>query len=244
MLPLGLLAAAAVTTAPSPEGVHSDERAAYGALLEQQALAADAQFSGACPGAKTEHVSTQPWKVADQPNLPVWREKVRVTGCGHTAIENINVARVGGAPPWRLVYGLPGDSLLVDIQAQQAAVATALSNAREGLPADCSGFAFADIYIAAHPGKVTFTTVGNPQTGKRGIVIGLPPEVEARRADLDLDKAWAEVWPIKLCGRDRTTMVAFIPGRVGKEGFPLFMPVWHQIEAHGEGARPKPDPDE
>lgn len=238
---LSLVAAAA--SAPPPEGVRPDEKAAYGVLLRKEALAADAEFNGACADAKTEHVSTLPWKLADQPATPVWREKVRVTGCGRTAIENINVARLGGASTWRLVHGLPGDTLLVDLQPQRVALNAALEAAQPGLPAGCSGFALADIYIGARPGKLTFLKPGEGSDGRHGVVVSLPPDLEAHRADYDLARAWAEVWPMKVCGKDRTTMVVLLPGAGKAGGRYILMPIWQQIEAHGEGARPKPAPE-
>lgn len=94
-----LLATAVVAALPSG-GVEPQEKAAYDALLAAQALAADKTFFGAaCDGAKVEVVSIMPWKIAAHPELVVWREKVRVTGCGHSSVENVNVGRVGGTPP-------------------------------------------------------------------------------------------------------------------------------------------------
>jgi hypothetical protein len=239
-----LLLAAAVVAVPPQNGVHPDERAAYDALLDGAARAADKTFSGAaCDDAKVEVVEIIPWKITDHPDLVVWKERVRVTGCGHSSIENINVGRVGGAPPWRMSTGLPGESL-ADMTLQQSTLTDAAAAAREGLPSDCQARSLGDIYVAARPGGMDISPAGAapPAYRKGRPQVTLPETANPMLDKLDLAEGWMEVWPFKFCGNDRMLGVVFIPLRDRTASIHLFLPVWQQIEAHGAGARPAAAP--
>lgn len=232
--------AAALSVLPPPGGVLPEEVAAYDAMLASQVRAANNQFSGsACPDAHVEVVSIKPWRVSEYPDNVFWREKVRVTGCGHTAIDNINIGRMGGSPPWRMKVGLPGDSQ-ADMNLQETTIAAAAAAARSGLAADCRPLSLNDIYIAARPGGVDVSPPGSAarptQSGRPGIV--LPENVTPTLDKLALSETWMEVWPFNVCGRDRTLGVVFIPLKDHSASLYLFLPVWQQIEAHGPGARP------
>ena len=97
---IGLLLATAVVLTPPPGGVLPGESGAYDAMVAAKARAADQSFSGAaCDNTTVEVVSITPRTIADQPQLIEWRERVRVTGCGRSAIENLNVGRLAGEPP-------------------------------------------------------------------------------------------------------------------------------------------------
>ena len=74
-MPLGLLVAAIVAGSIPPGGVLPAERLSYDKMLVVQALGADKTFAGsACEEAKVEVLSIMPWKIADHPDLIVWRE--------------------------------------------------------------------------------------------------------------------------------------------------------------------------
>jgi len=241
---ISLIAAVVVAATALPTGgVLAGEQAAYDSMIAQQARAADAAFAGApCDGAKIEIVAVTPWKIMDRPDLIVWREKVRVTGCGRTSIENVNVGRLGGSPPWRMTTGLPGDSL-AEMNLQESAYGAAVTEAHEGLDAGCNG-QLADVYIAARPGGIDIVPPGiqppKKRSGRPQIV--LPDDAKSSLDGLDLSNAWMEVWPFRVCDHDRTLGVVFMPKKDQTESLYLFVPIWQQIEAHGPGARPAPAP--
>jgi hypothetical protein len=215
-------------------------------MLATQALAADKRFSGAaCDGAKVAVASIRPWKIAGHPELIVWREQVRVTGCGRSSVENVNVGRVGGAPPWRMTTGLPGETL-ADMNLQATTLPAAAAQARADLPADCEGEKLKDIYVAARPGGLDVSLPGAPVSQVHGSrpKVSLPDAVKPMQDRLNVSAAWMEVWPFEACGHDRTLGVIFIPLRDQTASVYLFLPVWRQIEAHGPGARPAPAPAE
>jgi len=237
---IALLLAAAVVAVPPPDGVHPDERPTYDEMLANAVRAADKSFAGsACDDAKVEVVSIAPWKITDHPDLVVWRERVRVTGCGRSSIENVNVGRMGGNPPWRMTTGLPGESL-ADMTLQQTTFPGAAAAARAGLPADCQGQSLGDVYIAARPGDVDVSVPGAParQIHKGHPAVSLPDSATPMLDKLALGDSWMEVWPFKFCGHDRSLGVVFIPLRDRSASVYLFLPIWQQIEAHGPGARP------
>jgi hypothetical protein len=237
---VGLILAAAISASLPTGAVLPTEQATYDAQLATAARAADTTFAGSvCDGARVEVVSIAPWEVLDHPGLIVWRERVRVTGCGRSSIENVNVGRFGGDPPWRMTTGLPGESL-ADMTLQQSTFQAAAAEARTGLPADCQGHALGDIYVAARPGGVDITPAGvAPPPQRNGHPsVTLPDSPQFSSEKLSPAGAWMEVWPFTFCGHDRTLGVVFIPLKDQNASLYLFMPVWQQIEAHGPGARP------
>jgi hypothetical protein len=239
---LSVIAAAvlAAVTLP-PGGVLPTEQSTYDSMLAEQARAADATFSGSpCDVATVEVVAVTPWKINDRPDLLVWREKVRVAGCGRMSVENVNVGRLGGSPPWRMTSGLPGDSL-ADMNLQQNTYPAAVAQARQGLDTGCK-VQLADVYVAARSGDMDFIPpAGEVSHSRKGHPqIALPENVKPYLDELDLSNAWMEVWPFKVCDRDRTLGVVFLPRKDRTTSLSLFLPVWQQIEAHGPGAHPAP----
>jgi hypothetical protein len=236
----GLWLAAAVAAAsamPAPVLVQPQEHATYEALVIRAALDANSRFQGACPDAKAEHIGSKPIVIRDHPDTAFAQERVRVTGCGHVSVENINSGRMGGDPPWRLFALLPGDSI-ADASLQETTAPQAVATARTDIPADCTASRIDDLYIAAWPGQVMILPTGAKLPTTPGVKINLPPNLDAIRDTLDLKGAWAEVWPFQMCDKDRTMMVLFIPTVDHKQSYFLFLPVWPQIIAHGPGARP------
>jgi hypothetical protein len=209
-------------------------------MLATEARAANKKFTGsACDNAKVEVVSITPWQITNHPEWIVWREKVRVAGCGHTSNENVNVGRLGGTPPWRMTTGLPGVSL-ADMTLQESTYPAALAQARDGLPADCQAATLSDVYVAARAGGVDLFLPGVPLPEARNgrPALGLPETAKPFLDRLDLSGAWMEVWPFEVCGHDRALGVVFIPLKDQSARLHLFLPVWQ----HGPGSRPDPAP--
>lgn len=242
-LVFGMLAAlVAATTIPSG-GVKSGEEANYDRMLTEQARSADATYSGAaCEDSKVEVTSITPWKITDSPDLIVWREKVRVAGCGRSSVENLNIGRLGGSPPWRMTSGLPGDSI-AEMNLQRSALPAAVNQARAGFPADCK-VQISDVYVAGRPGNVNVVPPGGqPQTPRKGHPsFVLPDGIVPDLASSNLAGAWFEVWPIHVCDHDRTLGILFIPRKDNSASLYEFIPIWERTEAHGPGALPAPDP--
>jgi hypothetical protein len=238
---VGLFLAAAIGSPPIA-AVHTDELAAYESMLLKAARDADANFAGSpCPDATVEHVARQPVKIADHPDFAALNERLKVTGCGRSTTQNVHVGRFGGSPPWRMVVGLPGDSM-ADMPLQQSTLPAALAQARVEAPGGCKGQQLGEAYVAARPGHVDILKPGQTAASVPGhFKIQLPQNVEAQRDRLDTSKAWVEVWPIEICGSDRTTAVLFIPLRDQPQTAYIFLPVWRQMLEHGQDARPKPD---
>jgi len=235
-----LLLAAALNAAPPQGGVLPGEVAAYDHLLAAQARAADKAFTGSvCDEAQVEVISITPTQVSDRPGLIAWHEKVRVTGCGHSAIENANVGRFGGDPPWQIATGLPGVSI-ADMTLQRSTLAPAVAQAKIGLSADCQTVSLRDVYLAAKQGDVELYAPGVPPThvGAGHPAVELPAAALHMVDQLSVADAWMEVWPFEVCGHDRTLGVVFIPLKDHQSTMHIFLPIWQQIEAHGQRAGP------
>jgi hypothetical protein len=237
---IALLFLTAALAARPQAVVHPDERAAYETMLVKQAIDADALFSGTrCDAAVVSDVSIQTVAIKDHPDFAAVHERVRVTGCGRDTVQNLSVGRVGGKLTWRMTANLPGESL-ADPVLQRAALPQALADANVELPADCKVHHMGEVYVTARPGRPDFppprAAAPKPQPGRPQI--RLPPELEAQREKLDIPSAWVEVWPLSLCGQDRTTLVAFIPRRDGAQSLYLLMPVWRLVLQRGPGALP------
>ncbi|WP_146217997.1 hypothetical protein [Caulobacter sp. D5] len=237
-----MFAAAALAVAGPPSGgVLPAEQAAYDAMIIEQAKIADARFNGSrCDAAQVEVVSIRPWKITSRPDMIVWREKVRVAGCGRTSVENLNIGRFEGTPPWRMTSGLPGDSL-AEVDLQEWTYKAAVDEVFQDLGAGCE-VRLADVYIAGRPGDVAVAPPGAaaPTTSKGHPGIVLPDALRPHLEGLDLTGAWMEVWPFQVCGKDRTLGVTFLPRKDGRGSFPLFMPIWTEVAAHGPSALPAP----
>jgi hypothetical protein len=235
-----LLLAGAVAT-PEPVLVRPDERAAYQPLLDETAYAAFRMFQGDCKDVVAQHVSTTPIRIGDRPDLAAATVRVKVTGCGRSAVENLHVVRMGGAPPWKMVFGLPGESN-ASFPLQQSSLQQAAVAAHVDLPAGCKGQRLDDVYVTAWPHNILFPKPGEqaPPPAARGgrPVANLPPQLEAERDKLDLDGAWSEYWPLAFCGQDRSLIITFIPLREGGNSVFFAAPVWKIIAERGPGARP------
>jgi len=241
-MPAGLLLAAALAAGPPQGGVLPGEEAAYETMLAARARAAnDAFMSVACDDAKAATIVIKPWRITDRPELIVWRARVNVTGCGHSAVENVNIGRVDGSPPWRMTTGLPGTTL-ANMNLQGSTLPAAAAEARLGLPANCRPVALNDVYVAARPGDVDLNPPGAPAPKPHPghLVVAMPDAVRPILGKLALSEAWMEVWPFNVCGHDRTLGVVFIPLRDHTQSLSVFLPIWRQIEAHGPGAGPAP----
>jgi hypothetical protein len=234
--------AAVVLAASLPVLVFDAERPTYTAALNTLAIQAEAQFAGRpCPTAKAEPISRDDVKIGDRPEVAAAREKVRVTGCGRSSVQNINVARLGGSPPWKMNFGLPGASL-AEMSLQNSAWPFVLREAAPNLPSGCKSAVIEDVYISARPGTIAFNNLAGAAKPQRSrLTISLPADMLGQQANLNAEKAWAEVWPSVMCGKDRTVIVVFIPLKDRPMSQFLVLPVWPQVEQRGPGARPVPD---
>lgn len=242
LMVLTAIAAIALTSA-LPQLVQPKEKSAYAALLNARALDADARFSGSrCDGARVESLQREDVYIGTRPDLAAAREKVRVTGCGRTRVENVAVARLGGDPPWRMVAGLPGETL-AEMQLQQTAAPQVFAQVRASGSSGCGALTLDEIYVAARPGHVRFTNLGQSTPAAHAkFEASLPAALLAQREGLDTAAAWTEVWPLPVCGVGRTVAVVFVPNRLHEGSFFFVIPVWQQIETYGPGARPAKDP--
>jgi hypothetical protein len=240
---LAILLAIALATPPA-DIVRPQERVAYKAMLNEQALSADTVFAGSpCPTAQVQDLATQDLQVAGHAGVRVLHEKLEVTGCGRTSTQNLYVVRATGSPPWRMANTMPGESL-ADMGLQANVWTEAVKQARVDLPSDCRGQRLQDVYVTARPGHVFIRTPDeSPSPHPAGwFGVSLPPNIASQQADLDIARAWVEVWPLELCGQDRTLAVIFIPMRDQAHSAYAFLPVWRIVQARGPGARPQPAP--
>jgi hypothetical protein len=225
---LGALIAVAVA-APPAKVVHPEERSAFEALIRTTALDAETQYGGApiCPQAKVEPVSLELINVAARPEIAAIRARVRVTGCGRTSLQNVNAVRVAGSPPWRMAAAVPGDSL-ADPGLQQNLWPILLAEAGADVPKSCQTHELDDVYVAARPGQVALPAPGEAAAAAQAgrFNVRLAPQQEAERDKLDVSKAWIEVWPLKMCGLDRTVAIVLIPLRDKAAVFHLEIPMW------------------
>jgi hypothetical protein len=226
----------------TPALVHAGEEGAYAAKLRAQAIAADTQFSGSrCDAARVASVHREDIKIVDRPDIAAARERVSVTGCGRSNIENISVARLDGPTPWTMAAALPGESL-ADMTLQKTALPQVIAKIAPMALAGCNAVTLKDIYVAARPGRVQFTNLAKtrPVSGSR-FSISLPDELKSQQTAIDPAAAWVEVWPLDFCGKSRMAAVVFVPDREHRKSFFFVAPIWPQIETHGIGAKPAKD---
>ncbi len=243
---VGALIAVALS-APPAAVVLPKERAEFEAVVRTAALGADAKYGGGriCAEANVEPQSVEQVKVTDHPDIRAARVRVRVSGCGRTTVENVLALRLAGTPPWRMVAGAPGDSL-ADLALQQNLWPIVLAAAGAQAPKGCQNHELNDIYVAARPGQVTLPgpdeAVPAVRVGK--INIRLAPQAGAEQAKLDVSRAWVEVWPLKMCGLDRTQAVLLVPLRDKGEVLHMEIPMWKMVERYGPAAIFPPAPAE
>ena len=235
-------ASASAPLSPPAGGVQPREQAAYDAQIAKEARAAADLFSGSpCKDATVTVLRITPVKIAEKPDLIAWREKVKVEGCGAASVQNLNVGRVGGASPWKISHGLPGDSL-AEINLQETTLPDAIIQARDGLPNSCTTVKIGDLYVAALPGNVDLLQPGAPEPDQVAghATLTLPEEILPDVDKLDLSAAWMEVWPLKPCDLDRIMGVVFVPTKDHARSAYLFIPIWQQVHDKGSDALPTP----
>jgi hypothetical protein len=236
MIAAAILAAGFIARPPGL--VAPGEAQAFQEMLKYQAVSASARFSGAaCPGAVAVEVRSEPVRIQGAPAAPAAREKVEVSGCGRTTVENLNVVRAGGAPPWRMLARLPGESL-AEYDLQQNTWPEAVRQAGAGLPRPCTAATIGAVSVGADPGQVRTAAAGPGTASARRqgatLIVTLTPDLEAIRPSLAIGRAWMEVWPLRLCGHDRKVGILFIPTTDGRTTRLLFFPLWKDVR----GARP------
>jgi hypothetical protein len=215
-------------------------------LLRTTALGAAAQFGGAqiCAEANVEPLSVDLVDIEGHPDVDVALARVRVSGCGRISVQNVSVVRAAGTTPWQMAATAPGDSL-ADPRLQSHLWPILLAEAGVDVPESCQNHGLEDVYVAARPGHLLL-----PRAGARPLApsppgtisVPLPLEDEAYRSELDVSKAWMEVWPLKMCGLDRTIAVVFVPLRDKSGIFHAEIPLWRIVQEHGPAAMPPPAP--
>lgn len=165
-MPIELVLAADVAVSTPQGGVLAGEQASFDTALAAKARLADQTYRGWCADTHVQVVLVTPWKYADRPDMVAWLEKVRVTGCGHSSIENINVGRMGGAIPWLMTFGLPGESS-ADMPLQRSTVRAALVEARADFRG-CQDETLDDVYVTARAGGIDISPPGSPLLSHKG----------------------------------------------------------------------------
>ena len=242
---VGALIAVALS-APPAAVVPPGARAAFAAVVRTTALEANAKYGGPfCPAAEVAPLSVEMVKVTGHPGIRAAHVRVRVSGCGRSSIQNVVAVRLVGNPPWAMVSGAPGDSL-ADLSLQQNLWPIVLADAAAQAPKDCQSHELADVYVAARPGQVTLPAAGdaNPAVRIGRLNVRLAPQAAAERASLDASKAWVEVWPLKMCGLDRTQAILLVPLRDKAAVLHVEIPVWQIDQADGPAAVLPPAPAE
>ena len=243
---VGALIAVALA-APPATVVLPSERAVFESVVRSTALDAQAKYGGGpiCAEADVEPLSVQLVKLPGHPDVKAVRVRVRVAGCGRNTIENVDAIRLIGNPPWRTAAGAPGDSL-ADLGLQQNLWPIVLADGAAEGPRGCQSHELDDVYVAARPGEVTLPGPDESEPAVRvgKIKIRLAPQAESERAKLDVAKAWVEVWPLKMCGVDRTQAILIVPLRDQSRVFHLEIPMWKMVERYGPSAIFPPAPAE
>jgi hypothetical protein len=231
-----LALATAILAAPGNTVVHTDERAAYEIVVRANVSEAYARFEGiSCPSLSFRRVYAVEVKTGANPAARAMREQLKTEGCGQSLTINLNVLRTDGSPPWFIAARLPGESL-AELSLQQKVCPAAVGQAHIELPPGCAGQSLSDVYVTARPGHVFIAPrgeVARPK-GPGSVGLSLTPELENQRDNLNISAAWAETWPMKMCGYDRATIVVFIPLKNRDASVYLFVPVWR----HGSSGRP------
>jgi hypothetical protein len=240
---LGALIAVVLAGLPATV-VHPAERAAFEAMLRLTALGADAKYGGApiCTEATVEPVSVDLIDIGGHPDIAAAHARVKVNGCGRSSVQNVSVARVAAGPPWLMAAAAPGDSL-ADPALQNDLLPILLAEGSAEVPKTCQSQELGNVYVAARPGHVLLPEAGALAPSPAGTIsVPLSPQAEAHRSELDVSKAWIEVWPLKMCGLDRTLAVVFVPLRDKSGVFHAELRLWKIVQEHGLAAMPPPAP--
>lgn len=220
--------AVALLATPPTAVVHTSERAAYEILLKEKVRQAYANFTGApCPTLSYQRVYAVAVEVGGSPNTLAMRERIKAQGCGRSMTLNFNIIRTDKSPAWFIGSRLPGESR-ADLSLRESAWPAVLKQARAELQPSCKGQRLDDVYLVARPGHVLIANRGElPERISPGsITLTLTSELEKQRDGLNFVAAWAETWPIELCGQDRTTTVVFIPMKGRDASIFLLLPTW------------------
>jgi hypothetical protein len=203
---LALLALAAVQVTPRPADlVHQGEESAYALELDQFV---DRQLEGgpkgACPaGAHAEALAPERLgpaaavlHVTADADIPadavVYRESLRVSGCGAPGVlQNVISVRLK-AGGWYMAAYVPGETR-ASPEVFDALAPELIREAMSGVPADG----------VCRNGADKLYQLSDTQ------VIDEPGDAVTGRA------SWRERWVQKACGQDRSVVVAFTAGRAG-----------------------------
>lgn len=209
MLEFIIAAALQLSARPDPF-VLPGEQAAYEEFLRRQALGSQQRWTGErCETATISEISSQP---LERDQFPVRRERLRLVGCGRATIINLDVARLGGTPAWRIRDSAPGETRLYK-EIQDALSDQMRRQIVSGQGVSCGEVFLDDTYVAANPGHVDFgpVDVEHPETDgepRMSIDLGADFNSDGLR---DLPRAWVEVWQFRGCGEPRPLLVVLMP---------------------------------
>jgi hypothetical protein len=191
-------------------------QSSYKARLRDEALRAEAFYSlhSVCRSGAISDVETR--SLGGAP--PVFLERLKFAGCGRTGLMNLQV-RPNVPGRWTVAFRLPGLSY-ADAQLQQNAVTHVIGTLADHAPQGCLqpnvglNVAVGETSIAGDHGSIRVVLPGGkPKPTAANVrftttlTLGDPKLV----ADVDEDRAWREIWPLRACGVDRSVSVTFLP---------------------------------
>lgn len=187
------------------------EELAYGSFLKGEAVAAAGLLSGrTCASFEISSVSSRTITIS-QGSVPAANERVVLEGCGIRHVQNVEVARFGSTPEWRARLGVVGESLTNSGQ-QRLFMPDMFGFARLAANVSCDdSFLVLDTYVAATPGNVTFSTENYSAANSDQPSVAYDQAVSDVADVASLAQSWAEVWKLRICNRDHTDLIIFIP---------------------------------
>ncbi|WP_313102322.1 hypothetical protein [Brevundimonas sp.] len=192
------------------------EEEAYMSFLKGEAVVAAELLSGRkCEAFDIVNTSSRSITV-NGGSTPAANERVILEGCGIRHVQNVEVARFGAEPEWQARLGVVGESLTNNwIQSQFIPDMFGYARLNTNIKCDDS-FLVLDTYVAANPGNVEFpieryspADPGQPWIKYDGLVSEISEGA-------DLTQSWAEVWNLRICDQNITTLIIFIPMQNGK----------------------------
>lgn len=187
------------------------EEATYAAFLKGEAVALAGMLSGrTCEQFEVTSVLSQQVDVGDA-NVPAVSERITLEGCGIRHVQNLFVARFETTTEWRSARGAVGESL-TEYAHQQTFIPEMFGYARQTMGVMCdSGYFVLDTYVAANPGNVAFPTENYAPADPGNATIRIEQAITDPSVRAGLSRGWAEVWKLRVCDRDFSTMMVFVP---------------------------------
>lgn len=192
------------------------EEEAYSSFLKAEAVVAAELLSGRkCERFEIVKVLSRSI-IINGGSTPAANERVVLEGCDIHHVQNVEVARFGAEPEWQARLGVVGESLTNNwIQSQF--IPDMFGHARLSANIKCEdSFLVLDTYVAANPGNVEFPIERYSPADPAQPWIKYDGLVSEISEGADLTQSWAEVWNLRICDQDRTTLIIFIPMQNGR----------------------------